>query len=643
MLAEYIARTGGWPSAFCENLEVMSNYPPLAHTLAAGLGRLSGFTGTGLALTSVIACASIWLMLFRLVAMMTPMRSLAAILLLLIIATGVSFHISIVGREIVGNFFFAQIVGLAFAIAAASLITKLKSALVRSAVALVVVFISGWLFTMAAIQLAAMIAVFEVVRILQAARPSSGTVLWRGWIWHGVWKKVIGLAVVLASFSMAIILHPTFAWMLRISKHEGSISTGLDLLGFALLCGVGFVLVMSALGLHLARRLGALYGPMLIAVTGGLIGSGIAQLAANLAGFGSTYGILKHTFPVVTATAALVAALLAGLPWPRPGSRRASSSRGWLGALNRAANWAAPALPPVATLAVMMVVLPSDGRSLQLFRQLQDGAAQLTKEQLPPEAWGNSLMASSRLSLTENFAISIGNLGYGRAASWARLTGDKFVPSDAIFPAPSAVTFRDNPPEFVFSDLDRPLPPPACRAGLAEASRLVVSDVRCASEAGWTFRRIGWVNVALGADLEGGSIDFSMNGNWQMFVGSGWWHLSDGAFTWTDGDMATLDLAVPQSEAGAGLDFAVYPYLAPAISDRTVEVRAEGRSLARWRFDRSEWTERRVELPAELTGRPITIELHLGTVRSPRELGLSDDPRQLGLAVRTIAIDARMD
>jgi hypothetical protein len=141
----------------------------------------------------------------------------------------------------------------------------------------------------------------------------------------------------------------------------------------------------------------------------------------------------------------------------------------------------------------------------------------------------------------------------------------------------------------------------------------------------------------------GSPVDFSTGGNWELFAGGGWWLNSDGEFTWTDGDIATIDLMVPRDEAGATLIYEVYPYLATRLPNRTVEVRVEGRTLALWRFDSPEWSERQVDLPTDLTGRPITIELHQSVAQSPRELGIGADPRRLGIAVKTITTDARKD
>ncbi len=134
-------------------------------------------------------------------------------------------------------------------------------------------------------------------------------------------------------------------------------------------------------------------------------------------------------------------------------------------------------------------------------------------------------------------------------------------------------------------------------------------------------------------------IDFSSTGDWDDFSGSGWSRNSDGPFTWTEGADARLDVPLPVIARGADLVFEVYPFLArPAIPQRTVTVLVGDRVLATWTFEVGDWSTRDVLVPPDLTGLPLHLDFRESETRSPRDLGLSQDPRHLGIALRSMKI-----
>lgn len=118
---------------------------------------------------------------------------------------------------------------------------------------------------------------------------------------------------------------------------------------------------------------------------------------------------------------------------------------------------------------------------------------------------------------------------------------------------------------------------------------------------------------------------------------SGWWAIGEAVCTVND--EATLDLRLVDAPQ-AGLSFTaiatafVHERLLPV---RTIEVLANGTSLATWRIDRPDWTTHTAKIPGTVVpgdGR-IRLTFRLSHLLSPADLRLSGDQRRIGLCLRT--------
>ncbi len=138
------------------------------------------------------------------------------------------------------------------------------------------------------------------------------------------------------------------------------------------------------------------------------------------------------------------------------------------------------------------------------------------------------------------------------------------------------------------------------------------------------------------------TIDFGIHGDWERFIGAGWWVASDGATTWTEGDKSNLRFTIAASAGSRRLSLAVkaIPAVGPAAPARVVDVALNGRRVARWSFDRMEMSTRMVEIPPDLVPGNVTVSFDEDGHRSFKEQGLGDDPRHGGLAVQSISLSA---
>lgn len=132
-------------------------------------------------------------------------------------------------------------------------------------------------------------------------------------------------------------------------------------------------------------------------------------------------------------------------------------------------------------------------------------------------------------------------------------------------------------------------------------------------------------------------IDFAQQGNKQNFLGEGWPGGSDPLFTWTNGPISSLSMMLPEdSPPVLCVDAVVYPYLhPPMIKSRVITISVNGGAPQFRVLDRPEWSLLSFMILTE-SSRQLTIVFTQPESPSPEELGLSDDPRHLGIALKTM-------
>ena len=109
--------------------------------------------------------------------------------------------------------------------------------------------------------------------------------------------------------------------------------------------------------------------------------------------------------------------------------------------------------------------------------------------------------------------------------------------------------------------------------------------------------------------------------------------------TWTDGRTASLELCVAQKARdghhAVRLRFKLGAFVPPTRPRLDVQVFADSGKVGDWSFANPEtFTERDLEVPSALFKNGcVTLEFRMSDVASPASLGLSGDPRQLGIAL----------
>ena len=122
---------------------------------------------------------------------------------------------------------------------------------------------------------------------------------------------------------------------------------------------------------------------------------------------------------------------------------------------------------------------------------------------------------------------------------------------------------------------------------------------------------------------------------------AGGWGSAEEAGRWSIAPVAQLLLRVEETPGQLQLEFDAIPHLAPNRSRMQVEVLLEGRRLGAVEYEGEAPAPavRRLTLPKGAgAGGEILLGWRIEEPRSPQSLGLSDDPRELGLFLRRVVV-----
>jgi hypothetical protein len=188
---------------------------------------------------------------------------------------------------------------------------------------------------------------------------------------------------------------------------------------------------------------------------------------------------------------------------------------------------------------------------------------------------------------------------------------------------------------------------------------LRIAEPTSPRDLGWSDdeRRLGLLVRRIGAHAvdrsvhPGEEVVFTEGSGAERFLGDGWSAVESGG-VWTDGDTARLGLNLAALAPGdVEVSLAVDPFVTPGHPQLDVEVYAEGLKLAERVFRHRRAVMRlgratqrlRVTVPALMRGDSdqVVLELHLRDPASPRDLGLSDDARRLGLHLRSLTVRSK--
>lgn len=450
-LVEYIRESWAWPTLAVQHMGEMNQYPPVAHTVAALVGMLTGspFLGLHLVATTavIVAYAALFVLLRFATARETIVAAGALAVLLLILAPS---H-ALIGREIVENYFYPQLCGTSCAFALVALRARLRLGIAGEiAAALAATFLMGWLYPIGAVQLAGTAVAWRALLVARA--------------WHETRRvDIVALASVpLLALALvaAIVLNPRFPVVTALAVNEGWVSLRIPrLLVIPATLLLGAAASLLALG-YMRGRLRLATPEAFVALCAGVTAASLAQEASYYGlGSGSRYGVFKHIFPVSTllAAAAVVGAMhvlrRAGAGTPEAEARLATLAR--------------LAFVPATLVAILASDLPWRGERLAAAMRTEAYLRTVARE---PGVAGHAVLLAG--TLTDRFSFSMGLLRLPKALSY-----ELIYRSESTLDRRRAIIER-TPVTYAFVRED-PARDTACRIRADEATRLAMIRLAC--------------------------------------------------------------------------------------------------------------------------------------------------------------------
>ena len=137
----------------------------------------------------------------------------------------------------------------------------------------------------------------------------------------------------------------------------------------------------------------------------------------------------------------------------------------------------------------------------------------------------------------------------------------------------------------------------------------------------------------------GRQINFGQGGDSEIYRTSGWSH-TEQKFTWGEGNSAKLSLPIGNESGSLNLNVALAAFTHPPdVPTQPVEVFVNGQKLAEWQVG-GNISGYNVVIPAEKVKGASTMEIEFRTPKamSPKSVGLSEDPRVLGVCLASLEL-----
>jgi hypothetical protein len=557
---------------------VMAGYPRLAHWMAAGLGYL---TGSGIVAMWLLSIVSIYACYFSLGRIATsgvhPAGSLffAALVLALVSSR------AIIGFEIIGNFFYPQLIGTAIYCVTLLVLIAIGhwNALVRVLLVLGLFAFTLEVHTVPALHMAGAFGLLLVLELtlefIRSKRVGMTSIM----------------AIVLFAVGALLVLwfDPSLRAAIVIAQHDGTLIFGLSagfLTGMAVVAGgIAARILWTKLRSDQSVTTADL---VTFAALWAAIGLVLAQYAAiTLFGNGSPYIVKKHLFIVLTLGIVSLARS-AGYMLPNPKLR--------------------PSLPILTALvaaAVCTIILR--GPAISLYPMVHDLAYAERAASFPEFKPGNTLVAAESLHPVVRYLISI-------TAFKAKLDDPKSL--SLIDESSTAEQDTD------FVMLDRsPALVATCKERHAETPRFVIVPASC----------LGQLSPD---DL---LLSFGAAGNGGAHLSSGWWP-QEAWGVWERDSPAVITVQLPPGLRNADLNMLIKTnaFVVPQKPTLTVDVAVNGKQVATLLLPPARQPTS-IPIPRQSTEDGVLkIVFTAKDAVSPASVGHNADGRVLGIGLKTL-------
>lgn len=137
------------------------------------------------------------------------------------------------------------------------------------------------------------------------------------------------------------------------------------------------------------------------------------------------------------------------------------------------------------------------------------------------------------------------------------------------------------------------------------------------------------------------NINFGQTGTASNYMISGW-SVTEKESTWTDGNSALLKIPIHAIQGDLLLRIKFCPMIIEGRNRQRIAVTINGHTLANWQCDKNIGREESIVIPAKLISESfLEVRFDLPDAVTPRDLGIGDDNRKLGIALYNILIEPK--
>ncbi|WP_338846372.1 hypothetical protein V8J88_21770 [Massilia sp. W12] len=596
----------GLPIVSEKPLGEMNFYPPASHVLGAVAAHFLHSPLLGMHLVSLLALFALWVAVcFMLLSLPRKNGMLSTLLLPALTALCWWLDLVLHGRELTADFFYAQLVAQAMLMCVACSILWLERQHSRRLLLQLLTFGLAWacvyVHLLASLQLLAFATLLFMVDALQVWRSRQRAL-----------RRAAFTLLLAGLCAWAISRNYYFIGMQRISSNNGQLElTHLNSVGMigayaAAACGIAAFFLWQWLRLDDSRRKAMLLWKYWACYGMAIASLCLLQLLVLQFGQGSEYAVKKYIFSlhmVQLVNAILLLGWLAQCVAPRLMQDQAM----------RGGNWHHYLLPSAGVLLCLWLVMP-----LQKIYQMSDlyeaeqAVMNLRVSGVPYSPAKASYVTEIRQAPPMvNYMLSLGLLHSPRDDIAASILQQR--PIRDFSAVNTLVTTAD-------SQIDRSFP---CRRNQV-GGKYVVLDGRCIMQA---------------LRQSQGIYDFTDRLSIAECQIDGLSEIE--AFgRWTERNHVRIRCPLPELPGGRKaerVELDITAFLEKTITQQRVQVSLNGAEPAEYVIDRNMPTRMLSFSLKNVSGSMVDFRLTLPDAKSPKELGLGDDPRILGVSVRQLA------
>ena len=580
----------------------MNIYPRGSHVVAAIIGTLFSSTFIGIQLTTLVSIAVIWLSILVILNSMPRRISDVALLSFFILFLTNTFilHFDLHGHEVVGNFFYSQLVAHAFLYLSLifSMRVEKKFGELWAAISLLpIMFLIATMHLLPAIQILGLIGGISAIKIFTTYKKHDD---------FNKLKIAVTAIIPIASF-IGLFFHPSFSAMRSIGKNNGALELHNITYPEGIISISILVLVTSFALLALwAKRKDNIIEAKYLAIYGATTAAlCILQYALTFYDMGSDYAVKKYGFSLLTSLF-IQLSLIVSLIAIKSNNIKTNPATSDL-------NITGKIILYVFGLFVLLLVVPNkkyyDASNIV---EMEKKITNLAYNEIPPAPAGKSnvVIGLNDFSNTINYLFSI---------ALAKTQRDLAIPDVLI-----AGELSDSNNYYkIISSSNNPIYGSSSSCASSTPGNISIIDSQCFE------RRIESIKLCEN------SFDFSKEGIAPSSIQG--FSVRENHGRWTDSMTARFTCQAGGKRYNS-IDLELTPFIFGPLKSQRLQISVNGYKIYQDSISVARDSNNPIilDLTKLPTSHEYTIEFYMPDATSPREVGLNEDGRRIAFSLKRV-------